>query len=153
MNKYLRNTATLEKMILLPDEPCWRVFEKELPPPDRHAFHRYQLVQVLRNDRLVYVRIDMGLASEWTAPEFAIITLGMCSVAQAQELADEKRDDLYWVKFQQELQDEADETFIANIAREEEELHRVRQNFSIFGPGGHTQRDGLDRRLLHRSYQ
>lgn len=152
-NRYLANTATLEKMILLPDEPCWRLVEMNLPPPDNHAQHRYQLVQVLRNDRLVYVRIDMGLASDWDTETFSILALGQCSVAKAQEIADEKRADHYWRKFHRELQEEADETFLSEIATEEEEMNRIRRNFSIFGPGGHTQRNGLDRRLLHRSYQ
>ena len=153
MNQYLRHTETLEKMILLPDEPCWRLVEMNLPPPDNRAQHRYQLIQVLRNDKLVYVRIDMGLASDWDTETFSILTLGQCSVAKAQEIADEKREDHYWRRFHRELQEEADETFLSDIATEEEELNRIRRNFSIFGPGGHTQRNGLDRRLLHRSYQ
>lgn len=141
-NRYLAGTETLEKMILLPDEPCWRLVEMNLPPPDNRAQHRYQLIRVLRNDALVYVRIDMGLAGDWDADTFSILTLGQCSVARAQEIADEKRADHYWMKFRQELQAEADETFLSEIAAEEEELDRVRRNFSIFGPGGHTQRNG-----------
>lgn len=152
-NRWLKNTVTLEKMILLPDEPCWKLVEMNLPPPDFHEHHRYQLVRVCRNDALVWVRMDLGLVSDWGDTEtFSILGHpGFTTVAKMQEIADEKRADLYWQRFLAEQLAEEQETFIPRWIDEEEELQRIRRNQSQFGPGWAKQRNGLDTRLVHRS--
>jgi len=45
------------------DEPAWSLKELNLPPADFGPPHRYQIVKVVRNDRLVEHRTDMGPAS------------------------------------------------------------------------------------------
>ena len=45
------------------DEPAWSLEELNLPSPDFGPPRRYQIVKVVRNDRLVEHRTDMGPAS------------------------------------------------------------------------------------------
>ena len=63
-------TATLT---LRPDEPAWSLREVNLPRPDFHGRHRYQIVSVVRNDKLVEWRGDLGPAGNFSARQFNII--------------------------------------------------------------------------------
>ena len=45
------------------DEPAWSLQEMNLAPPDYGPKRRYQIIHVVRNDRLVEHRTDMGPAT------------------------------------------------------------------------------------------
>lgn len=44
------------------DEPCYMLAEVHKQSPDYRGFHRYQIIVVVRNDRLYEMRRDLGLA-------------------------------------------------------------------------------------------
>lgn len=54
------------------DEPCMSLTEVNLQSPDYRGFHRYQIVSIVRNDRLVEHRVDLGLAERFTVQQFKI---------------------------------------------------------------------------------
>jgi len=83
-----------------PNEPAWSLREANLPTPDFHGRHRYQIVSVVRNDKLVEWRGDLGPEENFAARQFQI--LGgyvdergrghvFHSVAELQEMAAEMR--------------------------------------------------------------
>jgi len=47
------------------DEPCLGLYEMNLQSPGSRGFHRYQIIQVIRNDEVVEHRWDMGLAKKF----------------------------------------------------------------------------------------
>ena len=51
------------------DEPCMGLFELSLQSPGSRGFHRYQILQVIRNDEIVEYREDMGLATKWSGKD------------------------------------------------------------------------------------
>ena len=130
-------TRPVEDHPLLPDEPCYLLVEMNLHPPSGHAMHRYQLVQVVRNDALVWIRIDMGLADEWPdIDQLRVLTLGTESVAWAQDFADEKRADMFWRNYVVEHPSTLIEDYVASA----EELRKWQLGQSTFGPGYTRQR-------------
>lgn len=54
------------------DEPCFGLSEINQMAPDNSAWHRYQLIEVVRDDRIATYRKDMGLAKDFTADQFTI---------------------------------------------------------------------------------
>lgn len=141
------NTVTaaypVEDYPLHPDEPCYRLVELNLIPPDGREWRRYQLVQVARNDRKMWVRIDMGLAADNPFQEFRIVADGdEDTVGYVQGIADQKRADDYWARFLAEQP----KTLITDFLDTEEESIRIRHNQSTFGPAGMAQRNGFQRR-------
>lgn len=54
------------------DEPCFSLKELNQRRPDSKGVHRYQIVKVLRGDRIVEYRRDLGAASRCSAMEFNI---------------------------------------------------------------------------------
>ena len=56
-------TLSIATITLRRDEPAWDLREMNLAPPDYGPPHRYQIIHVVRNDKLVEHRTDMGLAS------------------------------------------------------------------------------------------
>lgn len=117
-----------------PDEPIYGFAELNLQPPDFKTVRRYQLTQVLRGDALVWIRTDMGLASDWpSADEFRVVTNpDGDTVASVMAYADARRADMYWQKF---LAEEAEaSTLITDIVAWEEEKRKWRKQQSAFGP-------------------
>ena len=47
------------------DEPCYGLFELNFPAQGKGRWHRFQLVQVLRNGKMVEWRNDMGAVSKF----------------------------------------------------------------------------------------
>jgi hypothetical protein len=47
------------------DEPCLNLVEMNLQSPGSRGFHRYQIIQVIRDDHPVEYRRDMGAARKW----------------------------------------------------------------------------------------
>ena len=57
---------------VLADEPCLGLAELNKQSPDSRGFHRYQFISVIRNDKRVDYREDLGLASDYKADQFVI---------------------------------------------------------------------------------
>lgn len=47
------------------DELCWGLFELNIQSPKSRGFHRYQILQVVRDGKITEVWVDMGLAKKW----------------------------------------------------------------------------------------
>lgn len=58
---------------ILPDEPCCSLSELNELAPDFHTMRRYQILHVVRNDRLAEYRTDLGLASDFRTLPFQIV--------------------------------------------------------------------------------
>ena len=97
MPNHLRpSTLVIDK-----DEPCFNLSElNQLSPPPDQALHRFQIILVVRNDRLAEYRQDLGPTSKYTRPEFRIpggVEVGhgrveiLHTVAELQEVADHLR--------------------------------------------------------------
>lgn len=54
------------------DEPCYLLAELNLLSASRMRRHRYQVLKVVRGDRLVTAYVDLGLASRHKADEVTI---------------------------------------------------------------------------------
>jgi len=83
---------------ILPDEPCYGLYELNFQSPGNKGFHRYQIILVIRGDRLAEYRQDMGLAKKYKGDQVRIpggvkdettgrITI-VHTVAELQELAE-----------------------------------------------------------------
>jgi len=57
---------------VLLDEPCLGLYEMNLQSPGSRGFRRYQIVHVMRGDKPVEVRKDMGSAKSFKADQFRI---------------------------------------------------------------------------------
>ena len=151
MSVLINLSRPVEENPVHPDEPCWALAELFLLPEDMHERHRYQLVNVVRGDERVWIRIDMGLESEWLySDQFRVMANGDPhggdTVASVQAYADMRREDMYWQKFLEEQQ--AESTLIPDMIRWHEERRLRILNRSQFGPGGHKQRNNnIVRRL------
>ena len=58
---------------VLPDEPCLGLFELNLQSQGSKGFHRYQILLVVRGDRIAEYREDMGLAKKFKHDQLRII--------------------------------------------------------------------------------
>lgn len=47
------------------DEPCYGLFELNFQSPGSRGFHRYQIIQVIRNDRIAEFRKDLGASKKF----------------------------------------------------------------------------------------
>lgn len=63
-------TATLTVRL---DEPAFLLQELNLPAPDFKSKRRYQIIKVVRQDKLVEWRRDLGLAGGFAARQFNIL--------------------------------------------------------------------------------
>jgi len=54
------------------DEPCLNLKEVNQRTPDSKGIHRYQVITVIRQDRPVEYRLDLGPAKKFKAHEFNI---------------------------------------------------------------------------------
>lgn len=55
------------------DDPCMNLAEVNLMSPKDGKWHRYQIVVVMRNDKLTEYRKDMGLVRKFKAHQFRVI--------------------------------------------------------------------------------
>jgi len=65
--------ALAATVAILPDEPAFLLSELTQKTPDSREFHRYQIIKVVRDDRLVEWREDLGDSSLFKAAEFNIL--------------------------------------------------------------------------------
>ena len=124
------------------DELPFDLVERIGSMPGSPDLHRYQIIHVVRGDKMYEYQEDLGLASNFTAPEFRILGLHCHTTQELREIADQNRlQDDYWAKRTKELQ--AESTLITDAVEQREEGHKVIHNRSVFGPGGKTQRNGF----------
>lgn len=129
------------------NEPCYMLVERNLPPPDFTATHRYQLVQVLRGDSLVWFSCDMGLTVAWPGTRELRVTGDgeKDTVAEMMAIAEEMRYDPYWTQVEAEIR--AASTFSEDYGNYLYERVKTKLNQSTFGPGFTKQRNGTWRGL------
>jgi len=58
---------------VLPDEPCCFLAELNELSPDFKSLRRYQIIHVIRNDRIAEYRTDLGPASTFKATEIQFV--------------------------------------------------------------------------------
>ena len=74
------------------DEKAWGLFEIHEQAPDSSGFHRYQVLQIIRNGQIAEWRRDMGLASTFKGiNQLRIPSLLEHSCQELMDLADELR--------------------------------------------------------------
>jgi len=121
-----------------PDERCFNLSELNLLSPDRASKRRYQILVLYRDDALVNVRIDLGLASSFTAPEFRVLggvvdeATGrleiLHSVGELREIAEHQRAGLMW-------QPQIEPTDLLRRYHDQRDTNRRRRRgLSQFGP-------------------
>lgn len=91
--------ATIEVSL---DEPAFSLVERNLLSPDSRSLRRYQIILVVRGDRLAEYREDMGPAESFAADELGVTGgviqegTGRCeivhTVGEVREIADMLRD-------------------------------------------------------------
>lgn len=132
------------------DEKAWSLKERNLVRAPDFTLCRYQVITVNRGDQLVEWWSNLGPVTSFTAPELDIPSLWEHSVAELQEIAEEKRlGDDYWQKFTKEMQDESN--LLTDWANQYEERGRVIRNQSVSGPGISKQRNGFSRKAAYES--
>ena len=136
---------------VLPTEGCWGLYEgPALLPLVGSTEHRWvQDVTVIRDDRKAHFVTDLGPASlfEYVTP-IMIPSLGENTVQELQYLAEQNRHDFYWQKRAEEMLSES--TMIRDVIRQEEEIHQVIRNRSMFGPEHTVQRNGYSQVSMER---
>lgn len=131
--------------IVTKDEKAWSLGERNLVRPPEFHLHRYQIVTVVRDDKLAEWWKDLGPAERFTAPEFEVPSFFEHSVAELREIATQQRErDTYWGDFM--AAQAADSTLISDFLNRVEENWKLIYNQSTFGPGGHVQRNGFPRK-------
>ena len=129
------------------NEKAWSLREQNMVRPPTHQVHRWQIITVVRNDKLAEWWNDLGPAAEFRAPGIEIPALFEHSVAELRDIATEYRlGDDYWRKRTAELS--AESTLVKDWLEQMEEDWRVIRNQSSFGPGVSKQRNGFDRRAV-----
>ena len=74
------------------DEKAWGLFELNYQTPESSGFHRYQIIQVLRDDRITEWRKDMGSVDNFKGvKQLRIPSLMEHTVDELMDLADELR--------------------------------------------------------------
>lgn len=128
-----------------PDEKCWRLKEVNLIRPPLHQWRRYQMLWVARNDVIYEWSRDLGPSEDFDAPGCDIPGLFEHTVGELWDIAERYRlGEDHWQKWLREQEDES--TLIPDWINQVQERHQIIHNRSVFGPGGHTQRNGFSRK-------
>ena len=129
------------------DEPCygWQEVNRVWPMPDgSHQNRRMRFIFVVRGDAIAKYVEDIGPAADFTEEsQLGILADGDAgdTVAQVRFMADASRDDTTYQRIRQEFRESS--TLISDAINEAEMNRKAIQNQSVFGPGGHTQRNGV----------
>ena len=91
---------------VLDTEPCFGLAEIIRQPPDSRGLHRYQIIKVLRDDKLVEFEQDLGLSSKIKVDQFLIpggVSTGkggeiLHNVGELIEIADQLKGTKLWDK-------------------------------------------------------
>jgi len=86
------NTIVRVAQTILGDEKAYGLFEINQQSPGNRGFHRYQVIQVIRDGKIAEWRKDMGLASKFKGVnQLRIPSLFEHTVDELMALADELR--------------------------------------------------------------
>jgi len=78
---------------VLGDEACYRLSEVNLQSPDSRGFHRYQILWVIRDDKISEYVDDMGLSKNIKADPLIILGCEDETVSRLKDIADQIRDE------------------------------------------------------------
>lgn len=126
---------------VMDNEPCYYLGEFVRPSQSGKSKSRYQVLQVVRDDRLVTAFVYLGPAASFPADQFQIPGgdvaegRGRCwhTVAELRDIADEVRGMAPWREVEpSDLQ--------SAYWKHREEQGRKARHQSTFGVGGHIQR-------------
>ena len=129
--EYRNLTDTIDK-----DEKCFLLRETIRKTPDSKAFHRYQVITVMRNDEFYDHWHDMGDASLYQCEDlfdFAIFekTVGQC----IEDANDQRNMSMCISKFRStDPKEELVKKFINNI--EIKRKRKLHKNYKQYGYGG-----------------
>jgi len=126
------------------DEACFGLYEQNLQSPGSRGWRRYQVILVVRNDKVAEMRRDLGPAKAFTAPQFRIPggvrdeTTGrieiLHTVGELHDIAEHLRDGRV-------AEPEIERTdFLAAYHDERDQRRRARRRLSQFGRLHKTQR-------------
>lgn len=125
------------------DEPCWYLGEFNLPSKSGKTRCRYQLLRVVRDDRLVTAYVYLGPASKYKADQFQMIGgyvqngrgCAVHTVAELRDGADELRS-------RPPMSQQVEPSDLQGVWREfVDQRERKRKAQSTYGPKGFVQRD------------
>ena len=140
---------------ILPDEPCWGLYEGPMliPRPDGSVQNRWgQDLIVIRSDRKAHFVTDFGPAEDYEdVTPLMMPSEGENTIAQLQWHAEKNRQDNYWQERAAEMASES--TLIADIVRQVEQIHERIHNRSTFGPLVRVERSGYSRTQTTRKFR
>lgn len=128
---------------VMDDEMCYVLWETDLPIKGGNDDHRYQILRVVRNDRLVTAYVDMGPARNFKDVDRLLVPGGQVengrgtawhTVAELQDIANMLREN----KPYREMEPSGLKESFSKWA---EEKNRQIKHQSTFGYKGHMQRD------------
>lgn len=133
------------------DEKCFLLVEVNVVGPageQSTGWRRTQVIYVNRNDAIAEHRVDLGPAEDFEAPQFRIPGLWEHTVAELQDIAEQKRwADSYAKRFLEEKA--AGSTLIPDFLQQLEWKQAVLNNRSAFGPHVVHQRNGFSKEGAH----
>lgn len=140
---------------VLPDEPCYGLYEGGvlMPQPDGSTDYRWvQDVIVIRDDNRAHFITDLGPEANFKyVTPIMIPSLGDDTVAQLQDFAAKNRQDFYWQKRAEEMLEGS--TLIRDLINQEEETRQIIRNRSTLGPHFTKQRNGYAQEAMRRRLQ
>ena len=136
---HFRMTSALDTVTraVVADEPCYVLAELNLPSRSGKSKSRFQVLRIVRDDRLVTAYVYLGPARTFKADQLLIPGgqvehgkgIAWHTVAELQEIADEMRSQ----PLHRETEPSDLQTSFQNMV---EEKKRRRRNQSSFGPAG-----------------
>lgn len=121
-----------------------------MPQPDGSSRYRWvQDVTVIRDDKKAHYLTDLGPEGDFKyVTPIMIPSFGENTVAELQYLAEKNRQDFYWQRRAEEMLEGS--TLIHDLINQEEEIHQIIRNRSVFGPSYNHQRNGYSQVTMER---
>ena len=126
-----------------PDEGCFELQELNLPRPDGSGVNRYRISYIARNDKMLAIWEDLGLARKFASDQFRIPGgvrdestgkfLILHTLAELREIAQ-------YMHTQKSLAQSIEPTDLIGAYHRKQEEKKYRRK-STYGYGGHKQRD------------
>lgn len=139
---------------VLPDEPCFGMFEGPCMLPTLNGDLRERWVQdlkVVRGDQIHHYVLDFGPAEDFDrVTPMLMPSFGENTVAQLQEFAAKNREDDYWARRRDEMLESS--TLIRDHLNQWEANREFIHNRSVFGPAITRQRNEYPRTEVWRRW-
>lgn len=129
------------------NEKAMSLREENMVRPPTHQSHRYQIIVVVRDDKLAEWWRDLGPSENFKGNGFQIPSLMEHSVAELLDIAEASRHDDSWQKEMAGVV--AESTMISDFLDQYEERWEIMHNRSTFGPGVTHQRNGAPSGYTH----